>query len=238
MWILNRNWTQICTTPHLLMARHWKHKHAGAPAGIDCIEWVSEWLNLTAFMGTADSEVHIVHWLHWASLVHFNRLPGAQCMFTGQRFHQYIHPTPIFHLHPIPPHRHPGSIVPGQSSLSLTQRPRWLYQPTPLVVRDAVLTGMSGACIEIIIISSCPLYSISNVGTTWGFSMNMHICEWIIIISGNGSLPYKVPITWNKDDLYYTLEPQEQSFNEIWIIIHTFLKCTWKCHLQNLRHLT
>ena len=25
------------------------------------IKWVSEWLNLAAFLGTVDSEVHIVH---------------------------------------------------------------------------------------------------------------------------------------------------------------------------------
>ena len=31
-------------------------------------EWVSEWLNLMVFLGTADSDVHIVHISHNHSL--------------------------------------------------------------------------------------------------------------------------------------------------------------------------
>ena len=36
--------------------RHWKYYAK--------YEWVSEWLNLTAFLGTTDSQVHIVHISH------------------------------------------------------------------------------------------------------------------------------------------------------------------------------
>ena len=48
-------------TVPLIMNHHW-HDAIKQQAIIWANEWVREWLSLTAFLGTADIEVHMVIW--------------------------------------------------------------------------------------------------------------------------------------------------------------------------------